>query len=168
MKLRLYVLLELLLESTCKIAWDKRKVNNVLQYYFLYCLCFFSLEPNLCSLYSNISWYNSPTLTQVRDKEFTRHCIFVLFCFHSIHLDFNWDCSFFFFFLGQAMLLVRSYFPDQGSNLCPAVGSPNTGLPRNSRDCSFLRVLTQCRVLNSTTLFVLVVGLVSCPLWQPF
>lgn len=98
------------------------------------------------------------------------HVTVFLFCF--VFIPFIWilteTVAFFFFFLGQAMLLVRSYFPDQGSNLCPAVGSPNTGLPRNSRDCSFLRVLTQCRVLNSTTLFVLVVGLVSCPLWQPF
>lgn len=168
MKLRLYVLLELLLESTCKIAWDKRKVNNILQYYFLYCLCFFLL--------SQISVLFTATFLDIivphwpKSETKNLHVTVFLFCF--VFIPFIWilteTVAFFFFFLGQAMLLVRSYFPDQGLNLCPAVGSPNHWTAKDSWDCSFLRVPTQCRVLNSTALFILVVGLVSCPLWQPF
>ena len=84
-KLRLYVLLELLLESTCKITWAKGRVNHISQYYFLYSLLVFFLEANFCSLHSNNSWYNCPTLIQGRDKELH---LSLHFCF--VFVPFIW------------------------------------------------------------------------------
>lgn len=55
-RLWLYVLLEHLLESTHKITWTQRRVDNELQHCFLYCLSFFNkvfLESNLFSLEQN-------------------------------------------------------------------------------------------------------------------
>lgn len=122
-KLRLYVLLEFLLESTCKITWAKGRVNNILQYYFLYSLLVFFLEANFCSLYSNNSWYNCPTLIQGRDKEFT-FVIAFLFCFCALHLDFHWDCSLLraptrFRVLNSTALLISA----PGLVSCPAVAT---------------------------------------------
>ena len=119
-KLRLYVLLELLLESTCKITWAKGRVNHIFQYYFLYSLLVFFLEANFCSLHSNNSWYNCPTLIQGRDKEL--HLSLHFCCFCSLHLGFHWDCSIlrvptWFKVLNSTALLISA----PGLVSCPAV-----------------------------------------------
>lgn len=137
MKLRLYVLLELLLESTCKIAWDKRKVNNILQYYFLYCLCFFLL--------SQISVLFTATFLDIivphwpKSETKNLHVTVFLFCF--VFIPFIWilteTVAFFFFFLAKPCCLWDLIFLTRDWTCALQWGVLITGLPRIPETVAF-------------------------------